>query len=516
MDEPLSNLDAKLRVQMRADIAALQRELAVTTVVRHPRPGRGDDDGRPRRRDAQGRAAAGRRPAGALRRPGQPVRRRVHRLAADEHGRGVDRRAAATASPSSSATSASPSTREAVTEPAGAARATSTRPSPSASGPRTCSQPGTDATTHPRTSGCARRRCSPRRSGRRSSSTSTCRRRRSAPRRPRSWRRTPAWPSHRSPSRSPARKFVASFSPRSRVRPGDQIEVGVDTDAAVLLRPRHRPGDSRRGALDSLNPVCPSHLARSGEIRRTVPVPEQVGSSATTRSGLRRSLHQTSTISQPSWRSMPSPAGVAVLGGRRGVPLASSGTRRRPCGPGRRGRARRAGRRGSSRTGYSSTRRTPAAASTRRRCAGTSSRQASVDPLAEQHQQRRRAGPAAPAPGLGDAAQLVGVDAEAQRAVERPRRRPDADRWGEQGERGRRSSAPGSRRRPSTCSSIAAAGAVHGDAEPLVRVGALDAEHVDGLVAVEAVEPVQAGGRAVGDRRRPRRQRRRHRPAAGT
>ena len=32
MDEPLSNLDAKLRVQMRAEIAALQRELAVTTL----------------------------------------------------------------------------------------------------------------------------------------------------------------------------------------------------------------------------------------------------------------------------------------------------------------------------------------------------------------------------------------------------------------------------------------------------------------------------------------------------
>ena len=31
MDEPLSNLDAKLRVQMRAEIAALQRELGVTT-----------------------------------------------------------------------------------------------------------------------------------------------------------------------------------------------------------------------------------------------------------------------------------------------------------------------------------------------------------------------------------------------------------------------------------------------------------------------------------------------------
>ena len=32
MDEPLSNLDAKLRVEMRAEIKALQRETAVTTV----------------------------------------------------------------------------------------------------------------------------------------------------------------------------------------------------------------------------------------------------------------------------------------------------------------------------------------------------------------------------------------------------------------------------------------------------------------------------------------------------
>ena len=32
MDEPLSNLDAKLRVQMRADVAALQADFAVTTV----------------------------------------------------------------------------------------------------------------------------------------------------------------------------------------------------------------------------------------------------------------------------------------------------------------------------------------------------------------------------------------------------------------------------------------------------------------------------------------------------
>src|SRR6187401_679528 len=32
MDEPLSNLDAKLRVQMRADIARIQREISVTTI----------------------------------------------------------------------------------------------------------------------------------------------------------------------------------------------------------------------------------------------------------------------------------------------------------------------------------------------------------------------------------------------------------------------------------------------------------------------------------------------------
>ena len=54
MDEPLSNLDAKLRVQMRAEIAGLQRELGVDDDLRHARPGRGDDDGRSRRRHAQG------------------------------------------------------------------------------------------------------------------------------------------------------------------------------------------------------------------------------------------------------------------------------------------------------------------------------------------------------------------------------------------------------------------------------------------------------------------------------
>ena len=36
LDEPLSNLDAKLRVQMRSEIKALQRRTNITTIFRHP------------------------------------------------------------------------------------------------------------------------------------------------------------------------------------------------------------------------------------------------------------------------------------------------------------------------------------------------------------------------------------------------------------------------------------------------------------------------------------------------
>ena len=65
-DEPLSNLDAKLRVQMRAEIKELHQRLKTTTDLRHARSGRSDDDGRSHRRDARRRRRAGRAAARPL------------------------------------------------------------------------------------------------------------------------------------------------------------------------------------------------------------------------------------------------------------------------------------------------------------------------------------------------------------------------------------------------------------------------------------------------------------------
>ena len=82
MDEPLSNLDAKLRVKMRVDIAALQRRLGVTTLyVTHDQVEAMTmgqrvavlSDGRLQQCGAAARA---------LQPPRERVRRRVHRLAA--------------------------------------------------------------------------------------------------------------------------------------------------------------------------------------------------------------------------------------------------------------------------------------------------------------------------------------------------------------------------------------------------------------------------------------------------
>ena len=87
MDEPLSNLDAKLRVQTRTQIASLQRRLGVTTVyVTHDQVEAmtmGD-------RVAvlkDGLLQQCRHPAPDVRPPGQRLRRRLHRLPRDEPAR---------------------------------------------------------------------------------------------------------------------------------------------------------------------------------------------------------------------------------------------------------------------------------------------------------------------------------------------------------------------------------------------------------------------------------------------
>ena len=67
MDEPLSNLDAKLRVSTRSQIAGPPAAARHHHRLRHPRPGRGDDDGSPCRGAARREAPAGRHPGAALR-----------------------------------------------------------------------------------------------------------------------------------------------------------------------------------------------------------------------------------------------------------------------------------------------------------------------------------------------------------------------------------------------------------------------------------------------------------------
>ena len=88
MDEPLSNLDAKLRVGMRAELARLHERLGVTTVyVTHDQV-EAMTLGQRVAVMRDGADPAGRHAAGALPRAGQPLRRRVHRLAVDEPRRG--------------------------------------------------------------------------------------------------------------------------------------------------------------------------------------------------------------------------------------------------------------------------------------------------------------------------------------------------------------------------------------------------------------------------------------------
>ncbi|EKF19308.1 sn-glycerol-3-phosphate import ATP-binding protein [Nitratireductor pacificus pht-3B] len=138
-DEPLSNLDAKLRVQMRLEIKQMQRSVGTTALyvthdqveprpgapalrvpvrraavqsrrqaaradapgdqadaalgghhraLRDARPGGGDDAGRPTGGDERRHRRADRHADGRLRAAGDALRRRFHRLAGHEHPEG--------------------------------------------------------------------------------------------------------------------------------------------------------------------------------------------------------------------------------------------------------------------------------------------------------------------------------------------------------------------------------------------------------------------------------------------
>ena len=88
LDEPLSNLDAKLRVQMRAELKRLHHRLGITTIyVTHDQVEAMTLGDRIAVMSA-GPAAAARRAAGRLRPPDERVRRRIHRVAAHEPAAG--------------------------------------------------------------------------------------------------------------------------------------------------------------------------------------------------------------------------------------------------------------------------------------------------------------------------------------------------------------------------------------------------------------------------------------------
>ena len=108
MDEPLSNLDAKLRVQTRAEIARLHQRLKTTIVyVTHDQV-EAMTMGTRIAVMSDGLLQQVGTPAGALRHPGQPVRGRLHRQPGDELRRRGAERARATGRRSTAPTSSLP------------------------------------------------------------------------------------------------------------------------------------------------------------------------------------------------------------------------------------------------------------------------------------------------------------------------------------------------------------------------------------------------------------------------
>jgi len=83
-DEPLSNLDAKMRVQMRSGDLEASRATRFDHDLRHPRPGRSNDHGRPDLRDARWSDHASRRSADPLSTAGKSFRGGIYRESAHD------------------------------------------------------------------------------------------------------------------------------------------------------------------------------------------------------------------------------------------------------------------------------------------------------------------------------------------------------------------------------------------------------------------------------------------------
>ena len=79
LDEPLSNLDAKLRLRLRDDLRRIIKKTGVTGALRDARPGRGRGARRPHRRHARRQAAADGAAGRDLQSAGRSVRRQLHR-----------------------------------------------------------------------------------------------------------------------------------------------------------------------------------------------------------------------------------------------------------------------------------------------------------------------------------------------------------------------------------------------------------------------------------------------------
>ena len=85
MDEPLSNLDAKLRVSMRAEIKRLGVRIRHHDYLRHTRSNRGDGVGDTHWGDESRRVGPGRNASRYLRQTCHEFRGWLHRLARHEH-----------------------------------------------------------------------------------------------------------------------------------------------------------------------------------------------------------------------------------------------------------------------------------------------------------------------------------------------------------------------------------------------------------------------------------------------